>query len=290
MDNARLGYLGDAGSFSHQAAQQLAGAGEVLVGLPSLYAVLEALEKNEVRAAVVPFENSTTGLIRPIVDTLLGQSVWIQSVLHQSVAHHLVRLGSLDLNLSDPLCTGKDQEVQGARLYVQREAYDQCRGYLRERSEMLIYTESTSDALAVLLRSCDAPSLAVVNCHQLKEMAGSLEVIAAHIEDHPCNHTRFARLCSAAREHCQGAPLALGRHWLLRVDLEHRPGALARLLSALARVGIDVLALHSRPIPESPGRYRFVLELEAPQPVEGPWLSGVLEEGACLAVQWLGGW
>lgn len=283
----RVAYLGSEGSFSHRAAGQLLRKGESLMPVRSLYDVLANWEF--VQAVVAPFENSTTGLIRPIVDTLLTQDIWIEAVHKERIDHHLVGLSS---GIEDPLASvaSKEAVFHNARLYVQREAYDQCRGFLGGRRELPIYTESTSDALDSLLREGGGPSLAVVNGHQLRQWGNALRLIAAHIEDHPCNHTRFARIVRATERAEIEPSTTQGLCWLLRVDLFHRPGTLAALLKALADVAIDLLALHSRPIPELPGRYRFVLELQAPRVVSKTWLEQVFASVECLAVQWLGAW
>jgi chorismate mutase/prephenate dehydratase len=46
------------------------------------------------------------------------------------------------------------------------------------------------------------------------------------------------------------------------VVLEHRPGTLGQVLTALAQHGVNLAKLESRPIPGEPWRYRFFLDLE----------------------------
>lgn len=294
IEKGRVAYLGAEGSFSHLAALRLLREGEVLMPVRSLYDVMANWES--VQAVVAPFENSTTGLIRPIVDTLLSQNIWIEAVHKARVDHHLVSLANgVNKTVEGGTSALQETDASNARLYVQREAYDQCRAFLRSRRELPIYTESTSDALESLMRDGGGSSLAVVNGHQLRQQGDALRRIAAHIEDHGCNHTRFARIVRVQEgDELEGGELeggaAQGRCWLLRADLHHRPGALAALLKALADAAIDLLALHSRPIPELPGRYRFVLELQALRVVDKHWLEGILAPAECLAVQWLGAW
>jgi prephenate dehydratase len=43
---------------------------------------------------------------------------------------------------------------------------------------------------------------------------------------------------------------------------DHQPGALYRALGALARAGVNLVQLVSRPLPDSPWRYRFDVVLD----------------------------
>jgi prephenate dehydratase len=46
------------------------------------------------------------------------------------------------------------------------------------------------------------------------------------------------------------------------VELEHRPGALASVLTSLAAAGANLTKIESRPIGESLWHYRFFMDLE----------------------------
>jgi prephenate dehydratase len=78
-------------------------------------------------------------------------------------------------------------------------------------------------------------------------------VLAANVGDHPEAYTRFAALAPYIRLD--------RRHGSWRTAFsfvtDHRPGALSRAIQPLADRGIDMVQLVSRPIPETPWRYRF---------------------------------
>jgi chorismate mutase/prephenate dehydratase len=48
----------------------------------------------------------------------------------------------------------------------------------------------------------------------------------------------------------------------LLLTLPHTPGALAEVLGVLSRRGVNLAKLESRPIPESPFKYRFYLDVD----------------------------
>jgi chorismate mutase/prephenate dehydratase len=78
-------------------------------------------------------------------------------------------------------------------------------------------------------------------------------VLDANVGDHPEAYTRFVALAPYTRLD--------RRHGTWRTALsfvtDHRPGALVRAIEPLSRRHIDMVQLVSRPIPQTPWRYRF---------------------------------
>ena len=66
-----VAYLGPAGTFSEEALR-LAAAGTEFEPLPTatIHAAVEAVESGEADRALVPFENSIEGTVRPTLDAL----------------------------------------------------------------------------------------------------------------------------------------------------------------------------------------------------------------------------
>src|ERR1700748_3955628 len=69
-----LTYLGPEGTFTHQAARDLARPGEELVPLGSVRDVVQSVESGEAAAGVVAFENSLEGPVPANLDELLLQT------------------------------------------------------------------------------------------------------------------------------------------------------------------------------------------------------------------------
>src|SRR3954454_10561645 len=68
---AKLSYLGPEGTFTHQAARDLARAGEELVPLGSVRDVVQSVESGGAAAGVVAFESSLEGPVPANLDELL---------------------------------------------------------------------------------------------------------------------------------------------------------------------------------------------------------------------------
>ena len=82
------------------------------------------------------------------------------------------------------------------------------------------------------------------------------------------NYTRFVEL---SRDPVAVDPETPAKTSLL-LTVPHQPGALAEVLGVLSRRGVNLVKLESRPIPESPFRYRFYLDVDgnaARDPVRG---------------------
>ena len=79
-----------------------------------------------------------------------------------------------------------------------------------------------------------------------------LVVLAADVGDHPEAYTRFVAVSNRTA-------LGAGESWRIAFSFQtdHRPGALHRAIEPFARHGLDLVQLTSRPIPQTPWRYRF---------------------------------
>ena len=77
-------------------------------------------------------------------------------------------------------------------------------------------------------------------------------MLAADVGDHPEAFTRFVSISNRTQ-------LAEASDWRIAFSFQtdHRPGALHRAIEPFARHALDLVQLTSRPIPQTPWRYRF---------------------------------
>jgi len=237
----RVAYLGPEGTFCHQAARARFGALAELAPAAGVGEVFQALERGRVDHAVVPLENTTEGVVTRTLD-LLAESP-------------LVPCGEIVLPISHSLLsrTGRREDVRRVASHPQPLA--QCRSWLERELPGAERLELPSTAAAAR-RAVEDPEVAAIASALAADVYGLLPVAEA-IEDRPDNTTRFLVL---GREE----PTPSGHDLTCAVFTARKDeaGALHRLLEPFARHGVNLAALHCRPMKGKPWEYLFFVDLE----------------------------
>jgi prephenate dehydratase len=150
-------------------------------------------------------------------------------------------------------------------------ALDQCRRLLAAMPwATAIAAPTTADAAAQVAAHAD-PTEAAIASERAATLHG-LTVIAGDVGDHPEAYTRFVSVGNYVRLDVNGKPWRTAFSFVT----DHQPGALHGAIEPFARHRIDLLQLVSRPIPQTPWRYRFDAVL-AGHPLD-PVVRGALED------------
>lgn len=241
MENARVGYLGPEGSFSHEAVTTLEHVEPV--GYVSIEDLLGAVADGSIDQGLVPLENALEGTVSATIDGLVFDHdlVILQEIVLPIHLHLLARPGiTLD-------------EIVSVRSYVH--ALAQVRGFVHEKGLASVQTTSTSQAASDVAAS-EEPWGAVGSA-----LAGELfglSVVASDIEDHPDNATRFVLV---GRE-IVAAPTGHDRTTIVCFQDADRPGSLYAILGRFAARDLNLTKLESRPTKRGLGDYCFVIEFE----------------------------
>lgn len=242
-----MGFLGPPGTFTEQALlsePDLAAA--ELVPYPDMAEVLRATETGEVDLGFVAIENSIEGSVNVTSDTLAFEvDVLIQREVVLEVQQHLMGLPGAEL-------------AGIAEVVSIPHATAQARRFLREHlpSVRARAVSSTAEAARQVAEAGDPKVAAIGN--ELAAGIYGLEVLAADIEDHPENQTRFV----AVRPHDVPAPTGHDKTSIVVFQRADRPGSLLAILQEFAARSINLTRLESRPTKTSLGDYCFSLDLE----------------------------
>jgi prephenate dehydratase len=243
----RIGFLGPLGTFTEQAVlSQDDLATMELVPLGSIPEVLAATEAGEVDLGFVPIENAIEGTVNAAVDPLAFE--------HDLLIQREVVLG-IHLNLMAPPGTTLADVTSVVSIPV---ATAQVRGWLAAHLPGVATIAANSTAEAAQQVGRDRPAgVAAVAPAVAAELYG-LEILAAEIEDHPENKTRF--LVVATR----GVPAATGHDKTTIVCFQSadRPGSLLGILQEFAARALNLTKIESRPTKTSLGDYCFVIDFE----------------------------
>jgi prephenate dehydratase len=228
----RVGFLGPAGTYSEEALRTSAQGDVEEVPYPTIYQAVMAVETGEIDRSVVPIENALEGAVAVTLDTLAleaGRVRIVAEVVHP--IHHCV-VAARPLDLADV-----------TRVFSHPQATAQCARFLRGRLPQaeLVIAASTADAV-LSVRDASEPVVAL-GSRLAAELYGC-RVIAADVEDHPDNATRFVWLAdrgvNLTRIESRPRRTALG-HYMFFADLEGgagRPPVSAALEALGARVEV----------------------------------------------------
>jgi prephenate dehydratase len=211
------------------------------VDQPSFTAVVEAAARADAALGVLPIESSLIGPIAETHDLLYEAPLSIVREATLPIRHCLVGLPGADV----------------ARARVVRShpaAFDQCRDLLRSLSAQRVPAATTADAAREVAAAGDPTQVAIAG-PEAAETYG-LVVLRDDVGDADA-FTRFVALAPYT-------VVAGGERWRTALSFvtDHRPGALFHALEPLATGGVNLVQLVSRPLPNSPWRYRFDVVLD----------------------------
>jgi prephenate dehydratase len=243
----RVAYLGPQGTFSEEAllTQPDLAEGE-LVPMRSFPDVLNATAASEVDLGFVALENSIEGTVRMVLDALVFEhELFIQREVVLDVRENLLAPPGLALH-----------DVR--RVVSFPDALAQCAGFFATNlpDVEIVAANSTAEAVREVGEN-RPPGTAAVGTALAAKLYG-LEIVAAGIEDHADNQTRFVVV---ARD---GIPAPTGHDKTSIVCFQHsdRPGSLHAILGQFSARNINLTKLASRPTKRGLGDYCFIIDLE----------------------------
>jgi len=268
QETPRVGFLGPEGTFSHQAARRYYGEEAAYLPLQTLEDVFDRVARAECHTGIVPLENASEGAVRDTLDLFARHDLIIRAEIRLPVRHHLLSHASGPESIR---C-----------LYSHPMALAQCRRWTRIHLPGVRTEPAASTAQAVGFASSH-PSAAAVGSRLSGELFG-VPVLQSGIQDRRDNVTRFVVL---GRGPLERRPGGRDRTSLL-LSVEHRPGALLRVLSPLAANGVNITRIDSRPRSDRAWEYLFFLDLDG-HAADGPLAEALSEiSPACTLLKVLG--
>jgi prephenate dehydratase len=232
-----VAYPGREGAHSAAACDRLFPAAR-LVAQPSFLDVVGAVTERACTYGVLPIESSLAGPVNETHDLLYDSALSIVAEAILPIRHSLV--GPAEVPLEDV------REIRSHAV-----ALDQCRRLLASMPwATAVVAPTTGDAAAAVAELGDTSVVAIASKRAARMYA--LAVIADDVGDHAA-YTRFAALAPYTRLDRRHGEWRTA----LTFETHHKPGALHHAIEPLARRGIDMVQLVSRPIPSRPFDYRF---------------------------------
>ncbi len=238
---------GELGSNSHMATVEMLGNqnGLEIIACTVSAQVLGKVVAGEVDGAVLPIENSLHGSVAEHYDLLLELPVRIDGESLLRIRHNVIAMPGVKLD-----------EVR--RVMSHPVALSQCRRFLAAHPEFEVVPFYDTAGSVKHLMAADLRDVAGIAPELAARVYGG-EVLMAGVEDHAENYTRFHLI---RREDAAGEGNAAGVDKMsLAFAIEHRPGTLVAALERLARAGVNLTKIESRPVPGSPWEYVFYVDV-----------------------------
>jgi chorismate mutase / prephenate dehydratase len=235
----KIGYLGPEGTFSQQAVHKHFGHSAKGLPLASIEEVFDEVAAGHADFGVVPVENSGQGTIQSTLDLFLSSPLKICGEVELRVHQYLLSR------------TGHIEDIE--RVYSHALSLAQCRSWLRQHLPKAEKQALVSNAEAAR-RARNADDSAAIAGENAAHVYG-LKIVAGPIEDHADNTTRFLVIGRAL------FPPSGNDRTSLLVFVKDQPGALYKVLEPLARRGVSMNRIESRPAHTGLWQYAFFIDV-----------------------------
>ena len=205
-------------------------------------AVFNAIEQGLCQYGILPLENSTAGSVNKVYDLMINHNFSIVRTFRLKIDHNLLALPGAKLS-----------DIK--EIYSHEQAIGQCAGFLNTLPGVkVIPVENTAVAASMVAKS-GRTDVAALSSRACEELYG-LICLAANIQDKGNNRTRFICI-SKNLEIYPGSDKTS-----IMMILNHKPGALYKVLARMYTLGINVTKLESRPLPDRDFEFMFYFDLE----------------------------
>lgn len=248
-----VAYQGVPGGYGEQAALEHFGTAQ-WKACETFGAVVRAVQAGEADYGVLPLENSVTGPVVQPMDLLAASGLSIVGERSLPIRHCLVGVAGA-------------QEEEIRQVVSHEQGLAQCSQYLESHPAMAVSARrNTAEAARYVAQKGD-PACAAVASSRAAGLYG-LSILRRDIQNDRGNTTRFVMI---ARKRCSS-----GSKTSVYFVIRNISGSLQAALEALARHGINLIALHTRPIPREKWSYGFFADLSGG--LDQPHLAAALED------------
>ena len=205
-------------------------------------AVFNAIDQGLCQYGILPIENSTAGSVKKVYDLMIRHNFSIVRTFRLKVDHNLlVKPGT---KLSDI-----------KEIYSHEQALNQCSDFIQSLPGVTVVPVANTAIAAEMVANSDRTDVAAISSRNCAELYG-LDNISSSVQDKGNNRTRFICI-SKNLEIYPGSDKTS-----IMMILNHKPGALYKVLARMYTLGINVTKLESRPLPDREFEFMFYFDLE----------------------------
>ncbi len=212
---------------------------------PTVEEAFARLHEGAFTHILVPIENASSGIIMNTADQLMrlaktpqSASLQIREALAMSIEY--VMLARADTK-------------RVTKIYSHRAPFDHSRDWLAKfyAGVEQVIVESTSEAAQLAAKEKGAAAIAGTQALQK-----GLRILRRNVGSEIANQTTFILVGAALPKPARAT------HTNIVFELPHKPGSLVAVMNVLARRGLNLTKILSRPIPGRFSEYRFMIEFQ----------------------------
>lgn len=234
-----VAFLGPRATFSHAAALKRFGTSIEERPCKTIAGVFDEVEKGTADFGVVPFENSSEGVINFTLDRFTTTTATICGEIYNRIELNII--------------SKQDSLSKVKKIYTHAKPMEQCARWLRDNCAdiSVIQVSSTGEAAKLALKS---PTTAAVASMQAADIYG-LKVIEKNIEDAPDNETRFLVISN------KPVPRSGNDKTSILFSVRHQAGALFHALKPFDKHGVNLNMMQARPSRKGQWEYIFFVDV-----------------------------
>lgn len=265
--NAVVACQGIEGAYSQLACEKLFPIPNIMY-CSTFDSVFAAIDSGLCQYGVLPLENSTAGSINQIYDLMMKYHFYIVRSARLKIDHNLLVKPGTSL--------GDIKEI-----FSHEQALGQCGAFLKTLNGVKITAVENTAIAAQMVANSPRKDVAALSSRYCAELYG-LQCIADSVQDKGNNYTRFICI-SKGLEIYPGADKTS-----IMMIIPHKPGSLYRVLSRFYVLGINLIKLESRPLPDRDFEFMFYFDLDTP--VYSPQFVQLMSEldAICEEFRYLG--
>ncbi len=239
--NAVVACQGVEGAYSQIACEKLFKIPNIMY-FSSFEGVFSAIDKGLCRYGILPIENSTAGSVNKIYDLMMKYNFSIVRSVRLKVDHNLL--------------VKKGTKLEDIReVYSHEQAINQSGEFLSTLKNVKVHVCENTAAAAKMVAESERSGIAALSSRSCASIYG-LECLKEAVQDTGNNFTRF--ICISKKlEIYPGADRTS-----IMMTVSHKPGSLYNVLSRFYAIGINLVKLESRPLPDRDFEFMFYFDLE----------------------------
>ena len=235
----QVAFLGPEGTFTQQAVFKHFGHAAHVISAGSIDEIFSLVENGHCQFGVVPVENSTEGVITHTLDRFVISPLQICGEVEIRIHHHL--MGNVN-SLSEI-----------TEVFSHQQSLAQCRKWLDNNLPNITRTTISSNAEAARIAAGKIGAVAIAG--EVAADIYELRILEKQIEDESDNTTRFLIVGEKVATSTGNDKTSL------LVSTGNQSGALHQILEPLARHGISMTRIESRPSRRGLWDYVFFIDI-----------------------------